>query len=565
MRDFLDIAHLLHQGRDAAYPVALRGSTQLDFATFEQDVADWYGAFAAHSGTTFAFYFQDSCDFSAALLGAWHAGKTVFLLADALPANLAALQSGALVDGFAGDITGVPCVHPVRESVTPSWQMLDRQAPSLVVYTSGSSGVPVAIGKRLSQLFDEVTALAQCFGDRIGDATICATVSHQHIYGLLFAVLLPLAYGRPLSARRLAFAEDIAAELARSGTRVLISSPAHLKRLPDQLPWDAARANLCAVFSSGGPLPDDALPTCLQLLGQTPIEVYGSSETGGVAWRQRQPDGILTWQALPGVSIRVDDESLQIRSAHTDSLGWQTMSDRVRMVDNGFELLGRSDRIVKIEEKRVSLNAVEHALMSTGLVVEVRVLVQTGQRTQLIVAAVPSEGGWLLLDQGGKQLLNARLRAALECVVEQSVLPRRWRYVSSLPINTQGKTTEAALLALFDPKRPDARLLVRSVDAVSLQVDIAHESPYFDGHFTQAPILPGVAQLDWVVLFGREFFPLPPRFVRLEAVKFQQVIKPGAPIEMALKFEAERGRLAFTLRSIAGSHASGRIIFGPAL
>ncbi len=469
-----------------------------------------------------------------------------------------------MVDGFAGDIPGVLCIRPIGGGEIPAWQELDRQAQSLVVYTSGSSGKPVAIRKRLSQLFDEVAALAQCFGDRFGGASVCATVSHQHIYGLLFSVLLPLACGCAFTARRLPFAEDIAAELGQGGAHVLIASPAHLKRLPDQLPWTAVRANLRAVFSSGGPLPDDALPLCLRLLGQTPIEVYGSSETGGVAWRQRQPDGVLTWKALPGVETQVDGEVLQVRSAHTDSHGWQPMSDRVRVTDDGFELLGRSDRIFKVEEKRVSLNAVEQALISTGLVADVRVLVQAGQRTQLVVVAVPTDEGWLLFDQQGKQLLNARLRAALECVVEPSVLPRRWRYVSSLPVNAQGKATEAALLALFDPKRPLARVLAHSFDAVSLQVEIAQTSPYFDGHFAEAPILPGVAQLDWVVLFGREFFDMPPTFLRLEAVKFQQVIKPGLPIEMELKFDAERGRLSFSLSSVAGSHASGRIIFGPA-
>ena len=562
MVEFLDLADLLHQGRATGRLVAMRGVERMDFAAFEQDVAAWHGAFAAQEGTCFALYFQDSYEFASALFGAWHAQKTVYLLADVLPANLAGLPS--VVDGFAGDVAGLASVRPVRVDALPGWRRLDRQACALVVYTSGSSGAPVAIPKRLSQLFDEVSALAQCFGDRLGDASVCATVSHQHIYGLLFAVLLPLACGRPMAARRLAYAEDIAAALAEGGARVLVASPAHLKRLPDQLPWEGARTNLRAVFSSGGPLPDEALPLCLRNLGQTPIEIYGSSETGGVAWRQREVAGQGVWQALPGVDMQVHDETLHIRSAHTDSEGWQVLSDRVRAAGDGFELLGRADRILKIEEKRVSLNAVEQALVKTGLIAEVRVLVESGPRTQLIVVAVPSAEGWRVLDNEGKQSLNLRLRGELARVIEATALPRRWRYVSALPVNAQGKTTEAALLALFDPRRPATRLLARSASTVTLQVEISQSSPFFDGHFEQAPILPGVAQLDWVVRFGREFFSLPPRLLRLEAVKFQQVIQPGVPIEMALDFDADHGRLSFALRSAAGSHASGRIVFGPA-
>lgn len=562
MAELVYLADLLRTGRAAPHIVATRGTNCMDFATFARDTAAWHGAFSAHAGTRFALFFLDGYTFATALFGAWQARKTVYLLADVAPGNVASVAT--VVDGFAGDVPGVDGIIPAAAGNVPQWITLDPQARDLVVYTSGSSGAPTAIVKRLSQLFDEVAALAQCFDARLGDAQVCTTVSHQHIYGLLFAVLLPLASGRPFAAQRLAFAEDIAAELAKDGAYALIASPAHLKRLPQELAWSAARANLRAVFSSGGPLPDEALPVCLELLGQTPIEVYGSSETGGVAWRQRQPAGALTWQPLPGVAIQVEDEALHVRSKHTDSEGWQAMSDRVRSTGSGFELLGRSDRIVKIEEKRVSLQAVEQALLATGLLIEVRVLMQVARRAQLIVAAVPSEEGWRMLEGEGKPSLNASLRAALMAVVEPSALPRRWRYVSFLPMNAQGKTTEAALLVLFDPRRPAVRVLTRSANAVSLQIQIAPESPYFDGHFPGAPILPGVAQLDWVALFAREFFVLPPTFQRLEVVKFQQIITPGMVIDMALAVDAERGRLSFALTSVTGSHASGRFIFGVA-
>lgn len=562
MAEFVYLANLLHTGRAAHHAVATRDASHMDFATFERDVAAWHSAFQAHAGTRIGFFFLDSYTFATAVFGAWHAQKTVYLLADVASANLTSV--GLVVDGFAGDIAGADCVKPIAGMALPKWQPLDPQARHLVVYTSGSSGAPLGIVKRLSQLFDEVAALARCFDAHLGAAQVCTTVSHQHIYGLLFGVLFPLASGRTFVAHRLAFAEDIVAELAKGGELVLIASPAHLKRLPEQLAWATARPKLRAVFSSGGPLPDEALPSCQELLGQTPIEVYGSSETGGVAWRQRQPGGVLIWQPLDGVEIQVEGEALQVRSKHTDAEGWQVMSDRVRCIGTGFELLGRSDRIVKIEEKRVSLQAVEQALVATGLLVEVRVLAQITRRAQLIVVGVPSEEGREFLEREGKAACNARLRSALKAVVEPSALPRRWRYVSSLPMNAQGKTTESALFALFDPRRPEMRVMTHSANAVSLQIQIAPESPYFEGHFPGAPILPGVAQLDWVALFAREFFVLPPVFQRLEVVKFQQVIKPGMVIDMALAVDAERGRLSFALTSAMGAHANGRFIFGAA-
>ncbi len=559
MPEFIALSALLAQGRASAHPVALRGGASVPFADFAGQAAAWRAAFAAHAGRRFALYFEDSLDFACAAFGAWHAGKCVYLPADVLPATLARLRTE--VDGFAGDVHGEALVQPQAGATAPRWQALDATRTDLVVFTSGSTGTPVAIPKRLAQLFDEVASLQQGFGERFDGACVQASVSHQHIYGLLFHVLLPLACGQPFAAQRLAFPEDMAAGLAR-GPCVLIASPAHLKRLPEQLPWAPVRAQLRAVFSSGGPLPDDALPGILAALGQAPIEIYGSSESGGVAWRQRQQADALVWQPLPNVQVRVQDDALQVRSPHWEPDDWQTMADRVRVSGGRFELLGRADRIVKVEEKRVSLNALEQALLATGLVAEVRVLLQEHGRTQLLVAAVPTEAGWALLDGAGKRALSDRLRAALAAQVDATSLPRRWRYLWALPANAQGKTTEAALLAWFDPRRPAARLLERSATDASLRLQVAADSPYFDGHFPGSPILPGVAQLDWVMLFGRELFTLPSVVLRLEALKFQQVIPPGSEVTMTLAFDAAQGRLGFRLASAAGQHASGRFVLG---
>ncbi|MDN3576328.1 AMP-binding protein [Chitinimonas viridis] len=560
MADFLALEQLLAVGRPAAMTVAVRQGQQLDFACLAQQAANWRAAFAAQPGRRFALYCHDSFTFAAALLGAWHAGVCVYLPADVLPATLARLRGE--VDGFAGDIAGEDSLQPLPDTVVPDWPALERQAPGLVVFTSGSTGEPVAIAKQLSQLFDEVQSLAACFDTDMGEAMVLATVSHQHIYGLLFRVLWPLAAGRVFAADRLVFPEDIVAALAVNGDCVLVASPAHLKRLPDNLPWAAGKTSLRAVFSSGGPLPAEALPDCRRLLGRAPIEVYGSSETGGIAWRQRMNDGDLAWRALPGVKLQLDGEKLLVQSPHLAGTDWQRTEDRVSLLGDGFELLGRADRIVKIEEKRVSLTAMESALLATGLVAEVRVLPLSGLRLTLGVLAVPSAAGWALIDEQGKRALNARLRAALAELVEASVLPRRWRYAWTLPSNAQGKATEAALQAWFDPRRPAARLLSRTTGEASLVLEIDARSPYFVGHFPQTPILPGVTQLDWAVLFGRELFAIPAGFLRLEAVKFQQVIAPGSLVSMDLSWQAERGSLGFKLTSAAGAHASGRIVFG---
>ncbi len=524
---------------------------------FRARVLAWRAAFAGAGGRDWALYFEDTLAFAAALFGAWHAGKRVFLCADNLPATRERLAGR--VDGFAGDFAG-ESLAASASAEGPPLQVLDEAATRLVVFTSGSTGEPVAIEKRLDQLAREVEALEAAFGTGAGAATVHGTVSHQHIYGLLFRVLWPLAAGRSIAPRTF-FHEDLLAVLAGQPS-LLVASPAHLKRLPQQLEWEALRGRLRAVFSSGGALAAEAALEVRDRLGVAPTEIYGSSETGGIAWR-RWDDEQPAWHALPGVDWRIEDGRLQVRSPHlAQAQAWWTSEDRVHADGDGFRLLGRADRIVKIEERRVSLDALERDIAGHSAVSEARVCVLPGARDALVAVVVPNEAGWELLRGQGRRAFSQQLSQHLASRHDAVTRPRRWRYAAALPVNAQGKVTERALTALFRPERPQPHWRVREAAAAELELDLDAELAVFDGHFPQATILPGVAQLDWAIRFGREVFALPPRFLRMEALKFQRVARPGDRIRLHLQWAAEKGTLAFQYTSAHGPHASGRVVFG---
>ncbi|HEX7641724.1 MAG TPA: AMP-binding protein [Burkholderiaceae bacterium] len=561
----LDLCRMLAQ-RPAHAIVGWRGAEAVGYSAFLYRIAAWHAALAPLPGKNFALYFEDGLEFAAALLAAWQAGKAVWLAADALSVSVTALAPS--VDGFLGDFPAhcQPLAAAETAAAIPEFVALDAERVALVVHTSGTTGAAQAIPKRLAQMAAEVETLDAAFGSSIGAADVVATVSHQHIYGLLFKILWPLVAGRPIHALSQNYPEQLAALLAQRAC-VLVGSPAHLKRLPEHLAWETAKAQLRAVFSSGGPLPADVALAVGNVLGQVPAEVYGSSETGGIAWRRRQSPTDDAWTAFAPISWRIaDDGLLEVRSPHLYDDEWLRISDRAEAVDaHGFILKGRSDRIVKIEEKRVSLDAVEALLAASSLVAAVRVTSvdeEAGRRQALAAFVVPSAEGRALL-AGGKIALNRALSALLRGAVEAVAMPRRWRYLEQLPMDAQGKTTQAALLALLDerPRELAWRELERDALHVGLEAEVPEDLLYFDGHFPGAPVLPGVVQLDWAMDLGRKTFALPPYFHGINALKFQHMIQPGARITLELTHDPLKQTLQFRYVSAAGQHASGRAVF----
>jgi len=605
MPDFIEVPALPLAARADSHVTGWRGDNAVTHVQFTRETDGWRQLLLRRPGTRFALFLQDTIAFAAALFGAWQAGKTIYLPSDTLADTCKALAQE--VDGFIGEFDAA--LQPVQSPEPAAMdqanvhapQPLDGEAPALVVYTSGSTGAAQAIPKKLSQLSTEVATLEALFGARASSADIVSTVSHQHIYGLLFKVLWPLAAGRAIHARSAFFPEDLAA-IVPQRPWLLLSSPAHLKRLPDsQVRPDVTQ--LQAIFSSGGPLLPDAATATLQLLGHRPIEIYGSSETGGIAWRQPRQQELAgtarddSWLPMPQVEVRLNKEHdcLEVRSPHLPDDQWLRMADRVEFNSGqyparGFYLRGRADRIVKLEEKRISLDQIERLLLASPLAAEVRVLVHQespssssssspsspSRRERIAAFVVPTGAGRALLEQQGKLALNTQLRAVLADSIESVALPRLWRYLDALPANTQGKTTVAALTALLEqtqapaavstkrPLWPAQTLLQRDDRSVVLQLHVPPDLLYFDGHFPKAPILPGVVQLDWALAFGRKYFDLPARFRAVQALKFQRVITPGATLTLELENDTQKNALAFRLHSAGGQHASGRILFGDA-
>jgi acyl-coenzyme A synthetase/AMP-(fatty) acid ligase len=506
-----------------------------------------------------AVHLEDAAELAIALLGAWRAGVSVLLPSD-LQAQTRQRWS-AEVDLWLTDQADDARLSDFQQRPLPGAE-LDLDQCRLSLCTSGSSGEPKRIDKTLRQLANEVEALEQLWGAGLGEACIIGSVATQHIYGLLFRVLWPLCAGRPFVRKQLAFPEDLQRASREHPAFAWVASPALLKRMGDNLDWPALSA-VRRVFSSGGALPFEAAQSLQQRLQQWPTEILGSSETGGIAWRQGQP----LWQPFAGVELSQDsDGALLVASPYLPAGHIEHTADAARIAADGrFELLGRLDRIVKLEEKRISLPMLEQALVAHDWVAEARLGVVQENRASLGALLVLSESGLFALREHGRRSLTETLRQHLRQHCEALALPRRWRLVRQLPLNSQGKLPQADIEALLMAPRAKAPEVLEQVETAgewSLQLSVPPDLAYFSGHFPKAPVLPGVVQVEWALNLGRQLLNLTGPFAGMEVLKFQQLVRPGDEIQLHLRFDPERRKLYFAYRNDTATCSSGRILVG---
>lgn len=97
---------------------------------------------------------------------------------------------------------------------------------------------------------------------------------------------------------------------------------------------------------------------------------------------------------------------------------------------------------------------------------------------------------------------------------------------------------------------------------VILSVFVSDDIEHFEGHFPGLGVLPGVVQIDWAVVFARQFFPIPMHgFHQLEQLKFQALLLPNATVELALSWIPSTGRLNFVYRDEKKTYSSGALFW----
>lgn len=313
---------------------------------------------------------------------------------------------------------------------------IDGAQTAAVVFTSGSTGIPVPHRKSWGALVRNVQAGAQLSGLSDGRRhAVIGTVPPQHMYGFESTVLVVLQSGNAMVASKAFFPADICAALASAPQpRMLVSTPVHLRAISESnLNIPALEHVICAT----APLSKQFAMHLEIALAAPLLEIYGSTETGQIAVRSTARTD--EWQLFHGVRLDHDEHGAWASGGHVEQP--TQMSDVIESVsETRFQLAGRKADMVNVAGKRSSLAYLNLQLNAIPGVMDGVFFMPDEETTQGVTR--------LCAYVVAPTLTQAALMTALRERIDVAFLPRPLVFVEALSRNATGKLPRQVLLAM---------------------------------------------------------------------------------------------------------------------
>ena len=301
-------------------------------------------------------------------------------------------------------------------------QSLSATGTHLTFRTSGTGGTPKRCTHALADLMIEVDA----WRDMLGEISqVVSVVPSHHIYGTIFTALLPDYIKVDCVNARFGGANIV----SRSGPRSLVvGNPpmwTYLARSLDNFPVEMTGISSTAALPAGlaQQLSDGGLSRL--------IEVYGSSETGGIGYRldPSAPFALLDhWR-------REGDGDLSRSMAGHERVAHTMMDDAAWDDDTHFRLAGRRDGAVQVGGHNVFLDHVRQRLIEHAEVADayVRFEPTTGRLKAFVVPGNAISRKDIFIDQ---------LDAWCSLTLKDAERPRIFSIGAALPRTAMGKLSD---------------------------------------------------------------------------------------------------------------------------
>lgn len=336
---------------------------------------------------------------------------------------------GGMADG------GVTVVGPEPETTQAGHA-------DLVVFTSGTSGVPKGVRLTRANLEAAAVASVEHLGHGPGDNWLLAMPLH-HVGGL--SIVVRQAYTGGSITMLNGFEAKTFAAAIHGGVTMVSAVPTMLRRLIPLGPF----SGLEAVLVGGGPIPDGLLEEAVAV-GLPVLPTYGMTETFGQVATLR-PGSPIERKAdpLPAVQIRIERDGRiavrgpQVSSGYLDEPDrgdpWLVTNDLGEIDGDGsLRVSGRADTVIVTGGENVSPERVEAAIRNFDGVDEV------------VVVGVPDpEWGQAVVCVFIGSAEPVTLRDSVSSTLPKYMVPKRFLRVDDIPTTAIGKPDRSAVEALF--------------------------------------------------------------------------------------------------------------------
>jgi acyl-coenzyme A synthetase/AMP-(fatty) acid ligase len=308
--------------------------------------------------------------------------------------------------------------------------------PEVAFFTSGSTGEPKIVRKKAYQFGEQHAVEAPWLG-LTGPIRVLCLVPAFHILGYIYGFDMPACGGGSTVFYRGGAPQQWVDQIRSREPALVVAVPSHYRLLNQVLTEPLPPATY---LSSGAPL-DAAIGEEFHRRSGSPVlQVYGSTETGGVATRL---DG-GPWRIFPGLSwkSRENDRRLLVKSAWQDRPDeWYVTGDAAAAEGDTFRLLGRADSVVKVGGRRFSTGEVVQAALAEPHIEQAHAIVYSRFGEHAVALFVVPSKERALTPEDVRGLLTGRLA--------RFKIPRTIQVLASMPTRGIGKIDEDALRALL--------------------------------------------------------------------------------------------------------------------
>ncbi len=412
--------------------------------------------------------------------------------------------------------------------------------------TSGSTGEPVLIKKYIHQMINEAEYLKDflCFQPK--SKSVCSIVPHHHMYGLTFAVFLPIVNRFPVIEQ-----SPVLENLSQFTENILVTSPEFLKKLIlyDKNTTKNAVKNIELIITAGSTLDETIRKSLKDITNAKVLNIYGSTETGVIAC---DLDG-GGFRFFKSVKVINNNGINEVTSNWSDKY---ILNDEVKVTNDRLEIYGRSDRVVKIADKRFSLDMIEKYVKQSDLIYDAYAYIIDNRIGALISL---TENGRTVFRNTGKKGVIEDIEKYTHNMFGTNI--RHYKIVSSIFRNSNGKLIKKENDMLVSDKHQiefKQENVEKTQDGIYALFSalINDDIFYLPAHFYSFPLIPGFVELDHIIKLAEKFEYDYTKINKITNLKFSSFIRPYDKITVELIMSDNLVKFIINIDSVRAASGS---------